>query len=155
VECHGTATLLGDPIEVAALTEAFTAQADGALRQHYCALGAVKPNIGHSNIAAGMGGLSKLVQALVQKKLPGQINFTALNPHIQLEGSPFSVQQKSGPWRVEAGAARLGGITCLGMGGTNVHMLLEEAPLVSTKTTASVLDPNPAGIRKCNCSSKT
>eukprot|EP00854_Cymbomonas_tetramitiformis_P003934 gene3934-4899_t len=128
VECHGTATLMGDPIEVAALSLAFTGGGKrDADRGPWCTLGALKPNYGHSNYAAGMGAVIKVAAAACAQRLPGQINFTQLNPHIALEGSPFTIRREAAQWN-GAGpqGRRLAGMTCLGMGGTNVHMLVEQ-----------------------------
>jgi len=125
---------------VAALAEAFAAgsQTAPAMVAH-CALGALKPNFAHSNIAAGMGGLTKMVMALGALQLPGQINFKQLNPHIMLQSSPFVIQRQRAAWAAlpkggggqtthrDDGDRHLAGMTCLGMGGTNVHMLIHEA----------------------------
>ncbi|WP_246411305.1 type I polyketide synthase [Amycolatopsis dendrobii] len=123
VEAHGTATRLGDPIEVAALTRAFrrTSTATG-----FCALGSVKTNIGHLDAAAGVAGLIKTAMALRHRELPPSLNFEQPNPHIDFAGSPFFVNVAARPW--EADGPRRAGVSAFGLGGTNVHVVLEEAP---------------------------
>ncbi len=124
VECHGTATPLGDPIEVAALTKAFRKSADA---QGRCAIGSVKGNIGHLDAAAGVAGLIKTALMLRNHELAPSLNFQAPNPHIAFEGGPFFVNAARGPWPggIEA---RRAGVTSLGVGGTNAHVVLEEPP---------------------------
>ena len=124
VEAHGTATPIGDPIEVAALTKAFrqTTEASG-----YCALGSVKTNIGHVDRAAGVSGLIKTVLALKHHMIPPSLHFEEPNPEIDFANSPFFVNAKLSPWE-RNGKPRLAGVSSLGMGGTNVHIVLEEAP---------------------------
>jgi len=124
VEAHGTATLLGDPIEVAALTQAFSAKTD---KKGFCALGSVKSNVGHLASAAGVTGLIKTVLALENGMLPPSINFKTPNPQINFAGSPFYVNDKLKPWKTN-GAPRRAGVSSFGVGGTNAHVVLEEAP---------------------------
>ena len=123
VETHGTGTVLGDPIEVAALREAF-GTADG--RKDFCALGSVKSNVGHLDTAAGVAGLIKTVLALQHRELPPSLHFERPNPELQLEGSPFYVNSRLTPWTA-AGPLRAG-VSSFGIGGTNAHAVLEEAP---------------------------
>jgi acyl transferase domain-containing protein len=124
VEAHGTATPLGDPIEVAALTQAFRAATD---ERGFCALGALKSNIGHLDAAAGVAGLIKTVLALEHRMLPPTLHFTRPNPKIDFANSPFVVNAKLLPW--SAGASpRRAGVSSFGIGGTNAHVVLEEAP---------------------------
>ena len=123
IEAHGTGTLIGDPIEVRALTSAFRQSTE---RTAFCAIGSVKPNIGHSNIAAGVAGLIKVILSLQHRQLPPTINFAMPNPAMELESSPFFVNNRLTEWTVVDGAPRRAGITCLGIGGTNCHMVLEE-----------------------------
>ncbi len=129
IEAHGTGTLIGDPIEVRALTEVFrrtTAQ------KGFCALGSVKPNIGHSNIAAGMAGLIKTSLCLGHKKLLPLINFATPNPALNIEKSPFYINTNLQEWTPPRESPRRAGVTCLGIGGTNCHFILEEAPALPT-----------------------
>lgn len=124
VEAHGTGTALGDPIEIAALTQAFRA---GTQRTGFCAIGSAKTNIGHLDAAAGVTGLIKAIMALKHRTLPPSRNFQRPNPQIDFDGSPFYVNTEARPW--PAGVApRRAGVSSFGMGGTNVHVILEEAP---------------------------
>lgn len=122
VEAHGTATLTGDPIEVAALAEAFA----GAPPQS-CALGSVKTNIGHLGWAAGIAGLMKTALALRHRVLPPSLNFEEPNPAIDFAATPFFVQTATAPWP-DRGGMRRAGVSAFGLGGTNAHVILEEAP---------------------------
>ena len=124
VEAHGTATELGDPIEVAALTRAF-----GPTERHgYCAIGAVKTNIGHLNHASGTAGLIKTALTVRERMVPATLNFTRPNPQIDFANSPFYVNTRLSPWPAEDGRPRIAGLNSLGMGGTNVHVVVEEPP---------------------------
>ncbi len=124
VECHGTGTAMGDPIEIAALTRAFAAHTS---RRGYCAIGSLKTNIGHLDTAAGVCGLIKAVLSLHYRTLPPSLHFRTPNPRIDFANSPFFVNAELRPWPAEAGPRRAG-VTSLGMGGTNAHVVLEEAP---------------------------
>jgi acyl transferase domain-containing protein len=124
VEAHGTGTPLGDPIEVSALGQAFK-----AARRNYCALGSVKPNIGHTDAAAGVIGLIKTVLALQHEVIPPTINFEAPNPHLNLPASPFFINTEAMPWPRGA-KPRLAGVSSFGVGGTNAHVVIEESPRV-------------------------
>ncbi|PWI44833.1 type I polyketide synthase [Streptomyces sp. ICBB 8177] len=125
VEAHGTATELGDPIEVAALTRAF---GDDTPRRTI-PIGAVKTNIGHLNHAAGTAGLIKTALTVRDRKLPATLNFTRPNPRIDFETSPFYVNTTLADWPApQDGRPRLAGLNSLGMGGTNVHVVVEEPP---------------------------
>ncbi|MGV9967043.1 SDR family NAD(P)-dependent oxidoreductase [Streptomyces olivaceus] len=124
VEAHGTGTPLGDPIEIAALTRAF----GDTERKQYCPVGSVKTNIGHLGAAAGASGLIKTVLALKNRTIPPSLNFREPNPEIDFADSPFHVNAEAAPWRVEEGRSRIAGVNSLGMGGTNVHVVVEEAP---------------------------
>jgi amino acid adenylation domain-containing protein len=125
VECHGTGTAMGDPIEIGALTRAFAAH---TARQGFCAIGSLKTNLGHLDTAAGVCGLIKAVLALHHRTLPPSLHFQTPNPRIDFAGSPFYVNTELRPWEAAAGAPRRAGVTSLGMGGTNAHVVLEEAP---------------------------
>ncbi|HTQ36348.1 MAG TPA: beta-ketoacyl synthase N-terminal-like domain-containing protein [Steroidobacteraceae bacterium] len=131
VEAHGTGTLIGDPIEVAALTDAFRASTDA---RQYCALGSLKSNIGHAGEAAGICGFIKTVLALQHRELPPSLHFQSPNPQIDFANSPFYVNAKLREWSSPAGKPRIAGVTGLGAGGTNVHVLLEEAPVAVPPT---------------------
>ncbi len=124
VECHGTGTPLGDPVEIAGLTRAFRRGTD---RTGYCAIGSVKSNIGHLNAAAGIAGLIKTILALRHRTLPPSLHFNEPNPQIDFDGSPFRVVAAARPWESEGGPLRAG-VSSLGIGGTNAHVVLEEAP---------------------------
>ena len=125
VECHGTATPMGDPIEIAALTQAFRAHTD---RRGFCAIGSLKTNIGHLDSAAGVCGLIKTVLALEHKQIPPSLHFERPNPQIDFANSPFFVNAGLRDWQTEGGLPRRAGVTSLGMGGTNAHVILEDAP---------------------------
>jgi acyl transferase domain-containing protein/acyl carrier protein len=125
VEAHGAATPLGDPVEIAALTKAFRA---GTHRRHYCAVGSVKTNVGHLHEAAGIAGFIKTVLALGHKQLPPSLHFRSPNPEIDFERSPFFVNTALRDWRGPGGAPLRAGVSSFGLGGTNAHVVLEEAP---------------------------
>ncbi|HEV7784196.1 MAG TPA: type I polyketide synthase, partial [Thermoanaerobaculia bacterium] len=133
VEAHGTATPLGDPIEVAALTQAFRAGTD---RTGYCALGSVKTNVGHLDAAAGIAGFLKTVMALRHRQIPPSLHFKQPNPRIALDSSPFYVSAGLADWGLPAGAVRRAGVSSFGIGGTNAHAVLEEAPEIDPATPA-------------------
>lgn len=124
VEAHGTGTQLGDPIEVAALTQAFGAQASG---EKFCALGSVKTNIGHLDAAAGVTGLIKTVLCLEHGVLPASLHFVEPNPQANFEDSPFYVNAETSRWERGRGPRRAA-VSSFGIGGTNAHAVLEEAP---------------------------
>jgi acyl transferase domain-containing protein/acyl carrier protein len=124
VEAHGTATPMGDPIEVRALTKAFRA---GTERKQFCAIGSIKPNIGHLDTAAGVAGLIKTALALKHRTLPPTLHFEQPNPQIDFANSPFYVNTKLAAWETDA-PVRRAGVSSFGFGGTNVHVVLEEAP---------------------------
>jgi acyl transferase domain-containing protein/thioesterase domain-containing protein len=123
IEAHGTGTRVGDPIEVEALIHAFRQHTD---RRGFCALGSVKSNIGHLGEAAGIAALIKAIMALKQRELPPSLGYRRPNPAIDFDSSPFYVNDRLRPWAA-SGPLRCG-ITALGAGGTNCHVILEEAP---------------------------
>ncbi|MFQ3617770.1 MAG: beta-ketoacyl synthase N-terminal-like domain-containing protein, partial [Cyanobacteriota bacterium] len=127
VEAHGTGTELGDPIEVAALTRAFRSSTQ---RQQFCALGSVKTNVGHLNVASGIVGFIKTVLCLHHRKLPPSLHFETPNPQIDFAHSPFFVNTTLRDWETD-GSPRRASVNSLGIGGTNAHVVLEEAPAVS------------------------
>lgn len=124
VEAHGTGTLLGDPIEIEALTRAFQAY---TARTGYCAIGSVKSNIGHLDTAAGVTGLIKAVLCLQHRKIPATLHFTSPNPNIDFARTPFYVNTSLKAWQSNDHPRRCG-ISSFGIGGTNAHVVLEEAP---------------------------
>jgi acyl transferase domain-containing protein len=126
VETHGTATPLGDPIEIAALTRAFRINTG---KKGFCAIGSVKTNIGHLDAAAGVAGLIKPVLALKHKMIPPSLHFEQPNPEIDFANSPFYVNTTLSEWKTD-GIPRRAGVSSFGMGGTNAHVVLEEAPVV-------------------------
>lgn len=125
VEAHGTGTLVGDPIEVEALSNAFSGQTQ---RTQYCALGSLKGNIGHTHIAAGVAGLIKTCLALQNKKIPPSINYEKPNPNINFKYSPFYVNTRLQHWTNNRKEPRRAAVSAFGIGGTNAHLILEEAP---------------------------
>ena len=122
IEAHGTATELGDPIEVEALNRAF-----GKSSEKYCALGSVKTNVGHLDAAAGVAGLIKAALSLKNRQLPPSLHFKTPNTKINFKDTPFYVNTKLKDWENEKYPLRAG-VSSFGMGGTNVHIVLEEAP---------------------------
>ena len=141
IEAHGTATPLGDPIEVQALTEAFqtstqqkrvrnsgeTPECKTHSRQGFCALGSVKSNVGHLDAAAGVTGLIKTVLSLHHQAIPPSLHFQQPNPEIDFDNSPFFVNTKLRPWH-RGETPRRAGVSSFGIGGTNAHVVLEQAP---------------------------
>lgn len=124
VECHGTATPIGDPIEITALTEAFRMGTD---RKNFCAIGSVKSNIGHLGAGAGVAGLIKTALALENRMLPPSLHFSQPNPKIDFANSPFFVNSSLRKWD-DVPLPRRAGVSSFGLGGTNAHVALEEAP---------------------------
>lgn len=133
IEAHGTGTLIGDPIEVAALTDAFRATTSAT---QYCAIGSLKSNIGHAGEAAGICSFIKTVMALQHRELPPSLHYDSPNPQIDFASSPFFVNASLRKWTTPDGRPRIAGATGLGAGGTNVHVLLEEAPALAASTPA-------------------
>ncbi|MGZ4737661.1 MAG: type I polyketide synthase, partial [Ilumatobacteraceae bacterium] len=126
VEAHGTGTALGDPIEVEALAEALGPPQPGVPS---VALTAVKTNIGHLEAAAGMAGIIKVVLCMANEAVPPILHFTALNPHIALDGTRLVIPADGIAWP-SGGATRIAGVSSFGFGGTNAHVVLEEPPLL-------------------------
>jgi amino acid adenylation domain-containing protein/non-ribosomal peptide synthase protein (TIGR01720 family) len=124
IEAHGTGTHLGDPVEIAALTQAFRASTP---KRKFCAIGSVKTNVGHLDAAAGVTGLIKTALALKHRILPPSFHFERPNPQIDFERSPFYVNVAPSEWK-EGPTPRRAGVSSFGMGGTNAHIILEEAP---------------------------
>jgi acyl transferase domain-containing protein len=134
IEAHGTATPLGDPIEIKALTQAFRSSTN---QKTFCAIGSVKTNIGHLDTAAGVTGLIKTVLALKHQQIPPSLHFEKPNPEIDFANSPFYVNTKLSEWETN-GLPRRAGVSSFGVGGTNAHVILEEAPVVETCHGASL-----------------
>ena len=130
IEAHGTGTRMGDPIEVAALTKAFRA---GTTRSGFCGLGSVKSNIGHLDTAAGVAGMIKVALAMEHELIPATLHFDSPNPNVDWNATPFFVQGQARTWPRE-GEPRRAGVSSLGVGGTNAHIVLEEAPPVPAPT---------------------
>ncbi|HUQ34164.1 MAG TPA: SDR family oxidoreductase [Pyrinomonadaceae bacterium] len=137
VEAHGTGTPLGDPIEIAALSQAFGA---GTNRKGFCAVGSVKTNIGHLDAAAGVAGLIKTILALNHKMLPPSLHFTRPNPNIDFDNSPFYVNTSLREWPENTSSPRRAGVSSFGIGGTNAHVVIEEAPPVDAVAEVSSKD---------------
>ncbi|HEX7047612.1 MAG TPA: aminotransferase class III-fold pyridoxal phosphate-dependent enzyme [Gammaproteobacteria bacterium] len=135
VEAHGTGTSLGDPIEIAALTKAFQRHTDA---RGYCGIGSAKGNIGHLDAASGIAGLIKAALALRERKLPATLHYTRANPALGLEQSPFHVIDETRDWPAD-GKPRLAAVSSFGLGGTNAHVVLEEAPV--RETSAATTNP--------------
>ena len=125
VEAHGTGTELGDPIEVSALTDVFRASTD---KKNFCAIGSLKSNVGHMNCAAGVGSLIKTILALKHRMIPPSLNFETPNPRISFSDSPFYVNTQLTPWDT-GDQPRRAGVSSFGVGGTNAHVIVEEAPV--------------------------
>ncbi|UWR24121.1 type I polyketide synthase [Sulfitobacter sp. S190] len=156
VECHGTGTYLGDPIEVAALSDAWSAHTD---KRDFCRIGSVKTNIGHLDTAAGVAGLVKAALSLHHEAMPPSLGFEAPNPAIDFASSPFSVNDRLTAWP-RGDSPRHAAINALGVGGTNAHAILAEAPapaatdesdfpfhpLVISARSKAALDANAAAL---------
>ena len=130
VECHGTGTPVGDPIEVSALTQAFRETSE---RNGFCGIGSVKTNIGHLDTAAGVASLIKATLALRHGQRPPSLNYEAPNPTIDFTNSPFYVNDSLGDWQ-PGESRRRAGVNSLGVGGTNAFAVLEEFPQPETRT---------------------
>ncbi len=125
VECHGTGTLLGDPIEIQALQEAFESNnKKNYFHSNKTLLGAVKANIGHADTAAGIAGVIKLCLMLQNNLIPGQVNFKELNPELNLEKTRFKISKQNCKWMPSEILKRLAGVSSFGIGGTNAHVII-------------------------------
>ncbi|RKG71007.1 acyltransferase domain-containing protein [Corallococcus exercitus] len=133
IEAHGTGTALGDPVEFKALVRAYGAGPAGR-----CALGSAKTNIGHLDAAAGVAGFIKAVLALQHRELPPTLHFEQPNPRIDFEHSPFYVNRELQPWAAKG--VRRAAVSSLGIGGTNAHVVLEEAPALEAGSPARPSD---------------
>jgi amino acid adenylation domain-containing protein len=152
IECHGTATPLGDPIEFAGLERAFR---EGTDDRGFCVLGSAKGNIGHLDAAAGVTGVIKTLLTLKHERIPPLAGYTKPNPHIDLESSPFTITGTTIDWP-RGNAPRIAGVSAFGVGGTNVHLVIEEAPAeqrVESKANAQLLllsARSPAALAKAS-----
>jgi len=140
IEAHGTATRLGDPIEIAGVSKAFSRFTQ---RKQFCAIGSVKTNIGHMDNGAGLAGLTKVLLAFQHEQLPPSLNFHTPNRNIPFEQSPVYVNDVLSPWAVPAGQPRIAGINSFGLSGTNCHVIVKQAPareaIPPAKTSSSQL----------------
>ena len=141
VECHGTGTLLGDAIEVRALIKSFGKGPPGS-----CAIGSVKTNVGHLDAASGMTGLIKTVLSLRHQTIPASLHYVKPNPQIKFEGTRFYVNTSTSPWPSPNGPRRAG-VSAFGVGGTNAHVVLEEAPRQTSLSDDGELQVLPVSAR--------
>ncbi|WP_414589995.1 type I polyketide synthase [Scytonema sp. PCC 10023] len=141
IEAHGTGTSLGDPIEMDALGEVLSQDRPGG---NYCAVGSVKTNIGHLEAAAGIAGLIKVALSLKHRQIPPNLHFQKPNPYIPFDKLPLRVQQTLEPWP-QGNSLALAGVSSFGFGGTNAHVVLAEAPLLSQKHALERLRSAPLG----------
>ncbi len=123
VEAHGTGTMLGDPIEAEALASVV---GDGRGARLACAIGSIKTNIGHTEAAAGIAGLTKAALAMYHREIPQSLHFRTPNPNIDFDSLPLRVQTTHGPWP-EPDEPLIAGVSSFGFGGTNAHIVLAEA----------------------------
>jgi acyl transferase domain-containing protein len=137
IEAHGTATPLGDPIEIAALAQAFRISTE---KKGFCAIGSIKSNMGHMDAAAGVAGVLKTALALRHKLIPPSLHFEQPNPKIDFDNSPFYVNTKLSEWEM-TDAPRRAGVSSFGIGGTNAHAILEEAPQIAPAKTIENTKP--------------
>jgi len=157
IETHGTGTKLGDPVEVAALTRAFQSTAQSgtsSLKKQYCAIGSLKSMLGHLDVAAGIIGFIKTVLVLKNKQIPPSINYESPNPIIDFANSPFYVNSRLKEWS-QQNTPRRAGVSSLGIGGTNAHVILEEAPPIAETTGSSSVKANSKEKRLILISAKS
>jgi len=126
IEAHGTGTPIGDPIEIEALTKVFRIHTD---KKQFCRIGSIKGHIGHPTNSAGVAGLIKAALSLYHEKIPATMHFKKPNPKIDFANSPFKVIDTLTEWKRDT-QPRIAGISSFGFGGTNVHAIIEEAPLI-------------------------
>ncbi|MCX8131716.1 MAG: amino acid adenylation domain-containing protein [Clostridia bacterium] len=127
IEAHGSGTKLGDPIEFQALTRAFRHY---TAKKGYCAIGTIKTNIGHTQLASGIAGVLKILLSLKHKKIPPSLHFESGNSNIRFEESPFYVNTRLQDWETEPNSKRCAAVSSFGFSGTNAHIVIEEAPEV-------------------------
>ena len=143
VEAHGTGTPLGDPIEIAGLTQAFRAHTD---KRQYCAVGSAKGNVGHLDAAAGIAGLIKTALVLKHGIIPPTLNFRKPNPRIDFASSPFFVNDRLAAWP-DIDGPRRAGVSAFGVGGTNAHVVMEQPPALEPAARDSGLQVLPISAR--------
>ncbi|WP_246844568.1 type I polyketide synthase, partial [Hydrocoleum sp. CS-953] len=146
IEAHGTGTKLGDPIEIEALSKAFSEHTD---KKQFCAIGSLKTNVGHMNTAAGVGALIKTVLALKHNLIPPSLNYEEPNPQINFSATPFYVNNTLSEWK-RNGTPLRAGVSSFGIGGTNSHVVLEEAPTLEKEE-----DDLPRPVHILTLSAKT
>ena len=132
VECHGTGTPIGDPVELAGLTTAFKSFTD---KKQFCAVGSVKTNVGHLDAGACITGIVKTLLSLKHEQLPPSLHYHTPNPQINFKDSPFYVNDKLSEWK-RGDHPRRAGVSSFGLGGTNAHIVLEEAPVIKRNSSA-------------------
>lgn len=126
IECHGTGTELGDPVEIEGLKSVAAELLEDKDNTQSCKLGSIKSNIGHLEMAAGVAGLIKVVLQMKHKKIVKSLHCDKINPYIDLTGTPFEIAQNASDWQVEPGKTRVAGVSSFGFGGVNSHVILEE-----------------------------
>ncbi len=150
IECHGTGTSLGDPIETQALGKAFSElykrRNKAPAETPHCGLGSVKTNIGHLEMAAGIAGVFKVLLAIKHRQIPATIHFEEINPYINLKGTPFYIVDKLTPWEAATGEdgspiPRRAGVSSFGFGGANAHVVLEEYVPAKLRIPAATDEP--------------
>jgi amino acid adenylation domain-containing protein len=151
IEAHGTATLIGDPIEVTALKRVFESRTD---KKQFCKIGSAKSNVGHTVAAAGVTGLIKTVLSLHHRQIPKTLHFEKPNPQIDFENSPFSVASEHSRWP-ESDQPRRAGVSAFGVGGTNAHIVLEEAPPRSTVAAQGIATQQPVQVFPVSAKTKS
>lgn len=149
IEAHGTGTPVGDPIEFAALRQAYEGCAE---QRNHCAVGSVKSNIGHLDTAAGVASLIKVILSLKNRKIPPTLHFDKPNPELGIEDSPFFINPKLIDWPFEPHVPLRAGVTSLGVGGTNAHIILEEAP---PPRSSRAVEPKPFQLLTLSAKDKT
>lgn len=150
VEAHGTGTYIGDPIEISALRQAYQEHQADPNDKYYCVLGSVKPNIGHLDAAAGVSGMIKVIKMLQNKKIPPLVNFHEINPKMEIENGPFKFLNKAEEWKSMHGQPLRAGISSIGLGGANAHVILQEPPLQTESIKTQNAQVIPVSARTLN-----
>ncbi|WP_211319098.1 type I polyketide synthase [Mucilaginibacter oryzae] len=141
VECHGTATRLGDPIEIKALREAFEYRlsSNKSDQEYHTAIGSVKANIGHTDTVAGTAGLIKLCYMMMNNIIPAQVNFEQANPELRLNETHFHILKENYPWHSVGDRQRIAAVSSFGIGGTNAHVILGDYPSIERRETEKII----------------